>query len=424
LTLKFDSLVSRIAVAVAAGVVCVLLVRVGLEHFVIRVVADQRYGFNRESMVSAIEKQPDSARVNLRLAESEMTFEPEQALRHAARAVELSPWDYRARRTLALAQELNGQPEEAERSMKAAVKLAPNHGELNWALANLLVRAGKFKEAVPHFRIAATRRGAEAGESFELLWVASGGSLDMLNAVTENNPGLQLSLVQFLIAQGRVQDAIAIFGGINRETRLRSPQSGNFLQGLIQARQFEVARQLWLDLACAQARIPPASTGPIWNPGFETDPLKNFGQFDWNLNANQYARIGFDRSQAHGGARSLRIQFTGVDTTTLKDQVIQPFVPRPGARYRLQCFVKHTNLVTPEGPRLAVIGPDRGVLAASEPLEAGTADWRVWALDFTAPAGEAFASISIIRIPRFSYDEPTRGTVWVDDFSLTEIGRN
>jgi len=28
--------------------------------------------------------------------------------------------------------------------------------------------------------------------------------------------------------------------------------------------------------------------------------------------------------------------------------------------------------------------------------------------------------ISIKRKPKFSYDEPTRGTVWFDDFSLKE----
>ena len=29
--------------------------------------------------------------------------------------------------------------------------------------------------------------------------------------------------------------------------------------------------------------------------------------------------------------------------------------------------------------------------------------------------------ISIKRKPRFSYDEPTRGTVWFDDFSMKQV---
>ena len=28
--------------------------------------------------------------------------------------------------------------------------------------------------------------------------------------------------------------------------------------------------------------------------------------------------------------------------------------------------------------------------------------------------------VSIVRLPRYGYDEPTRGTIWFDDFKLTE----
>ncbi|MGH9839649.1 MAG: tetratricopeptide repeat protein [Blastocatellia bacterium] len=423
MTLKLDSPLSRILVILGTGIICVLLFRVAVGHFVVRVVADQRYGFDREAMLSAIQKQPDSSRVNHRLAESEMTLDPEQALRHAARAVELSPWDYRSRRLLALAQELNGRQTEAQNSILASVKLAPNHGELNWTLANIFLRSGKLAESVPHFRIAATRRGATPDDSFDLMWKASGGSLDLLESMAENNAEMQLSLVKFLVNQARIQDAITIFSAIDRGARLKSVQSGEFIRGLINARQFGPARQLWLDLACAQSNVNAASTGLVWNPGFETDLLKNFGQFDWVINANKYARIGFDRSQARSRMRSLRMLFSGIDTTTIKDQFYQMVVLRPGGRYRLECYVKSTDLVTPEGPRLAITGSGGSVIASSEPVAEGSSDWRAWAVDFTAPADNTPTFISIIRIPKFSYDNPTRGTVWFDDFSLTELGR-
>jgi len=149
--------------------------------------------------------------------------------------------------------------------------------------------------------------------------------------------------------------------------------------------------------------------------------LKNFGQFDWVINPNKYARIGLDRSEARSGMRSLRMLFSGIDTTTIKDQLYQMVVLRPGGRYRLECYVKSTNLVTPEGPRLAVTGGGGAVIASSEPIAEGTSDWHSWSVDFVAPKNNDPKFISIIRIPKFSYDNPTRGTVWFDDFSLTEL---
>ncbi|HET8677487.1 MAG TPA: hypothetical protein VFO63_16940, partial [Blastocatellia bacterium] len=86
------------------------------------------------------------------------------------------------------------------------------------------------------------------------------------------------------------------------------------------------------------------------------------------------------------------------------------------------------GLVSPEGPRLAVTG---GVSAsdpkqepASEPVAAGSTDWQRLAVDFIAPQtktpGQSSVVIAIKRIPKFSYDEPTKGIVWFDDFTIKE----
>jgi hypothetical protein len=42
-------------------------------------------------------------------------------------------------------------------------------------------------------------------------------------------------------------------------------------------------------------------------------------------------------------------------------------------------------------------------------------------LEFVAPADWGALLLTIKRIPKFSYDDPTRGTLWLDDFSLTEL---
>ena len=75
--------------------------------------------FRREWLTAAVDRFPNSARVNFQLAKSRSRRAPQwevrlQAESHAWRAVNLAPWDYQARSLLATAQELNGKQEEAE----------------------------------------------------------------------------------------------------------------------------------------------------------------------------------------------------------------------------------------------------------------------------------------------------------------------
>ena len=64
-------------------------------------------------------------------------------------------------------------------------------------------------------------------------------------------------------------------------------------------------------------------------------------------------------------------------------------------------------------------------LASSEPLPSGSSDWQRVAVDFIAPnanqAGVAAIYVSLKRRPKFSYDEPTKGTLWLDDFQLSSL---
>jgi hypothetical protein len=168
-------------------------------------------------------------------------------------------------------------------------------------------------------------------------------------------------------------------------------------------------------------KIDPTLAGSVWNGGFENDWLQEFGQFDWIINPDKFARIGFDKSERHSGQRSIRAVFAGLDTTLLRDQIRQLVVLKPGVRYRLDCYAKATDLVTPEAPRLAILGGTE-VIASSSPMEAGSTEWKQLSVEFVAPVTTTPKYVSIIRIPKYSYDEETRGTVWFDDFRLTQLG--
>lgn len=421
MTLKLETQSSRILVILVTVAIAFLLVRINIAHFVVRVIADQRVAMDREALGAAARKYPNSARIQFKLAEAEIAGggESATALRYATAAANLSPWDYQTRRLLAVAQEMNGLQQEAENSIRETLNLAPYHGELNWAVANILLRSGKISDSLDHFRIASMSNPDLLPQTLDLIWIASNGDLEVMRALTAPEPEMQLSFVRFLVDQNRIQDAVRMFNLIDAKTRLESGRSSEFLNSLIAAKQNNAAREVWLGLANSLTGSQAPPTEAIWNPGFELDSLQLFPHFDWVIQPNEYARIGFDRSETRSGLRSLRMLFSGKDTTLINGQVKQMILLRPGGKYRLECYVKSMDLITPEGPRLAVAG-DQGVIATSEPVAEGSSAWERLTVDFVCPNDPSPKYITIVRIPRFSYDDPTKGTVWFDDFALTE----
>ncbi|HEX5083188.1 MAG TPA: hypothetical protein VFY40_14175 [Blastocatellia bacterium] len=436
-TLTLDSLYKRLAAVVAITGVGLGLGLMIASDFVVRGIADRRMSWPLEWLAAVAERFPNSARINFRLARAEImnvagdaNFD-DVAERHAWQAVNLSPWNYQARSALATAQELNGKQAEAEKTLREAVKLAPNNGQLNWAFANLLMRRGKLGESIGPLRIAARSRNDLLPNAIDTLWRSSNGSLDALRSFAGDDAEILLAVVKFLTIQKMFAEASAVFNSIDQQQKAHSPRSAELVNALMRAGQFDLARTTWIELMNAvrlddtsnvQTEIPPENPQAatlIWNGGFEMDEVKGLNQFDWALRPNRFAWVAIDRSVARTGGRSLKVAFSGLDTTRLRDQVQQTLVLRPGASYQLECYAKAQELVTPEGPRIAVIGQD-SLLGASAPVIADSDDWQKLAVNFVTPANQGVVILAVVRIPKFSYDDPTRGTIWFDDFTLIE----
>src|SRR5205807_2940171 len=110
---------ARLAFAFAALAICSLLVVIIVSRFVIGTLADGRLAVTRGMLEYPAQYFSGSARLNARLAAAELAeadADWSSALLHAERAVELSPYDYRFRLTLASIQEANGDRQNAERS--------------------------------------------------------------------------------------------------------------------------------------------------------------------------------------------------------------------------------------------------------------------------------------------------------------------
>jgi tetratricopeptide (TPR) repeat protein len=399
----------------------------------VRFIADARFQLDRDALLVFRQNIPESPRLNLRIAESYLSDAAvdegalNEARQYARLAANRSLWDYRAYLVLGSILELSGELGSAEQALRRSITLSPRYTRANWALGNLLLREGRVEESIPFLRAAVVVSSDLYPPAFDLLWQGTGGRLDLLQALTNRDPAAELLLVGYLFEKSLPDQALEVFRQVDQAARLEQPQTARIITQLVDSRQVELARRLWIDLFKNRS----ATGGQIWNGDFELetslDPAGEvqrpalLGIFDWNFAPSSYARIGIDGVSNGAGRRSLRIQFVGRDTTTLRQEIRQLVWLRPGVTYRLEFAYQTRDLQSPLGPRVAVLHDSQPV-SVTEPIPNGTTgEWRRSMMEFQAPAGERPLHVAIIRVPQFSYDEPTRGVVWFDDIVIREV---
>lgn len=417
---------ARAAVLLGTLAGCGLLLFATASHFIVRALTDVRVPANREMLALAAQYFSGSPQLNARLSEAELSVADdrdaavERADQAVSRAITASPFEYRYRVLQASVREAAGDRSGAEAALREAVRLAPGNTDVRWRLANLLVRSGRLAESLAEFHTAVKSRPALLPGALDVIWNVSGGDVGMLGRVAGQEPLSQLALAHFLLRRSRADEAISSFNQTGREARLATGEaatlSAAFITALIAAGRTDEAHRAWLET------LGFGSEQLMCDGGFEADIPKGFEQFAWQIGSSEQARFRISNAEgaAHTGRRALRIDFAGRNSTTLGSEIRHQLAVTPGATYRVECFVRTKNLTTPEGPRLAVIS-ESGVTAESAPVAEGTNDWQPLSLEFTAPAGARLLSLTVRRVPKFGYDDPTRGTIWFDDFAVAEL---
>jgi hypothetical protein len=449
--------------------VCVFIGRIVVCDFIVAALTDDRGGGARDELQAANGLFPNSARLNQKLAEAEFSDaglgeggnatgleNPDlaDARQHARRAVELSLYNHNGWLILASIDEALGDRSEAEQDLATAKQLAPSNADVNWRYANLLLREGKIAESAPAFRVAVDSNPSLLPAVLEMVWPIAAGdatasqpsanhSASMLSqARTVVGPGAQaqMQLALFLARRADFQNATEVFRGIDPQALRASSDTASFLKALENQGQPGLERELWAQMITSSpgsdrghATASNQDYPMVWNGGFESDIFTDAGPFEWSIGRTDYAKFSVDSGISRSGARSLRIDFAGRDTTRLNGELKQMIVVRRDAHYRLECYVRAEGLITTDGPRIAVTS-DSGQLASSEPIPPGSYEWRPVIVDFAAAqhsgslpgsqtnrqgdSGEVAVWVSLVRTPKYSYDEPMRGKVWLDDFSV------
>lgn len=333
--------------------------------------------------------------------------------------VRLSPNDFRYWIELGRAYEQAEQPEKAEMALRRAVELAPTYTFPHWQFGNFYLRQNRSEEAFAELRKTTERSIVYREQVFSLAWDYFDKDPERVEALAADTPDVRSTLALFYAARGSADNALRVWNTLTDEQKPTYMDTAKRIaRSLFEKQRFreslEFSRQTGID--------PEAQFESVTNGGFEKfigPPDETL--FGWRVYRNE-AKVDVlpDSSVKFEGIRSLRVSFKGYSKVDLHN-VVQSVAVQPGGRYRLSFVVRTDNLRSGGPPVLQIIsGRENKGIAASEPFEAGSADWKPVTIEFTAP--EDFDSV-LIRTGRVSCGEecPISGTIWYDDFRLIKL---
>ncbi|HEX7176381.1 MAG TPA: hypothetical protein VF240_14045 [Pyrinomonadaceae bacterium] len=367
---------------------------------------------------------PDDPQVHYTLGVfARKSFAPEElreVLVRYERAVSLAPHDHRLWMELGRARGQAGDEEGGALALRHAVSLAPHYSMPRWYLGNLLLRAGREPEAFAELRRAAEIDPTLHTQIFTTAWSYFGGDVRAVGAAVGDSYEARARLVQHLLTQKRLDEALILWGTLKTEERREQAASGaSLMNALIEAGRYRKALEVYGEVQPAAAQ--DVAVGKLFNGGFERDVTANSGNpFDWIVRPVPQAQMNIDARNAREGRRSLRLEFSAPSEFTL-GQFSQLVLVEPRARYRLSYAVR-TEEVKSAATLVVQVTDAAGVaFAGGAAAPAGTSDWQQVIVEFTAPAAEA-VTLRLVRVGCSDGACPIFGKVWYDDFNLQRVG--
>jgi hypothetical protein len=195
--------------------------------------------------------------------------------------------------------------------------------------------------------------------------------------------------------------------------------ANEYIDFLVRDGHAETAATVWAQYAAARSRGYPESNR-AFNGDFESDPTGS--RFDWRINGTAGATIDFDRDVRYSGERSLRIRFDG--TMNPGAIGVEQTVFLKAGRYRFDAYIRTQEISTDQGVafRLASDASSQQLDVTTEQLR-GSHDWTRVERAFEVPSGAGLVRVSLVRTPSLKFDNLVRGTVWVDQVSITPADR-
>jgi len=340
-----------------------------------------------------------------------------ESFNYLKKAIERNPLEQDYWLNLAKIFQRMGESKASERALENAILLFPAGYQGRWVAGNLLLQQGTFEKALPHFSYILDHYPNQSHMVYDVLGRAVNDPVFILERLVPKDPTSLKQYLSYLYEAGDKESAQKAWQ--KRDLFAYKPDRNETLRHiefLISRGDGDEAFKVW-KARLQEEGISISDSDLITNGGFEKEKILG-GGFDWKIEKVPGAEISFDPSIAFEGKSSLKIVFNGKENVDFHH--LYQFVSlKPNNEYVLKAIMKTQALTTKSGLKIEISGIGPAFYKASDPL-VGDNEWRELMVAFRTPPQSQGGLVRIRRERTDKFDRFISGTVWIDNFSLTE----
>lgn len=323
----------------------------------------------------------------------------------------------------AMSEDEAGEPEYAEPDYLHARELFPLSPDVNRALGEYYLRQWRVDDALDALRLTIAGDPGLRPAVFGELWRAGVATSVVLKRGAPWDRDALVAYLNTLAAAGALDDANMVWRQI--ETPGAGAAQGavqfdglQYVDALIRSERTAELAAVWAEVAPAEAGEADAGGNAVTNGGFE-EAILNDG-LDWRVIPDDGVFVSVDATEAHEGARSLRIAFGAPGNPDYRHTF--EFVPvESGTDYDFSGYLRAADITSDTGPRFELYDANNPQnLDVSTSDIRGTADWTEERVRFHTGPDTHLLIVRVGRPPSTSFDDRLSGTVWVDDVRLAK----
>ena len=334
-------------------------------------------------------------------------------------AVALRPKDYALWLELGGARDQSGDPEGAIDAFRQAAHLAPFYAQPHWQLGNTLYRSGRIDEAVQELRLAAGSNPKLNSQALGMVWPAKGGDAQAIEqAISPRTPSTHLALARFLVKHGKIKEAMQHYraaGGLSKD------QQHELVRDLLASGSFVEAFEVWSasDQTKRPDGLGHLVSGGFEDPIALNDP--GFGwQLADNKQAVHLALDPSRPRDGNYSLRVDWSGESDASTPVISQLVLVK--PKTRYRLSFAARSQELLTIGLPYVMVVDAGDEtKAVLMKSETLPQGTSEWKDYLAEFTTAETTSAVTISIRRVSCATPQCAAFGHVWFDNFSLVRL---
>lgn len=334
-------------------------------------------------------------------------------------ATTLNPGEPQYWLDMARIDQITGNNAQAAVAIERARDTGGSYGWVLWESGLLYLGQNEPANALRVFRQALQSDALPADRVIDASWRTTRNTELILDSLMTDKSQPYSALLGVLIQESQTTGADMVWKHLLQRGKGFPPElSFGYVDFLVRQGRIEDASRAWRDFAQVSPALVPYMGGAnlIENGGFEL-PLLN-GGFEWRYTTTSSAALSLDADRSHSGQRSLKVTFQAEELWD--GPILQNVSVKPGTQYLFSGFVSTQDLWTLSGPRLRVQDAVSGTRFLLSDEFTGSSPWVRFEQAFTTGQDTRLLTLSLVRV---SGNSGMHGNLWLDDLSLTEVRR-